>query len=73
MSVLPLPLPGRALERLFTPGIRLGWTFHDGRALTAPYREPQPDPEAVHEQLAERAGSAHIRYARARRCSRRPR
>ena len=62
-----VPVPGRTLEQLFIPGLRLGWTFHDRRTLTAPYREPQPDPEVVREQIAERAASAQVRYARARR------
>ena len=67
MSVQPVPSAGRSLERLFTPGIRLGWTFRDRRSLTAPYPEPQPDPELLREQMAERAAVAQARYARARR------
>ncbi len=62
-----VPVPGRTLEQLFIPGLRLGWTFHDRRSMAAPYREPQPDPEVVREQIAERAASAQVRYARARR------
>ena len=67
MSVQPALPAGRALERLFTPGIRLGWTFRDRNGLTAPYPEPEPDPEVLREQTAERAAVAQARYARARR------
>jgi hypothetical protein len=67
MSVQPALPVGRALERLFTPGIRLGWTFRDRDGLTAPYPEPQPDPEILREQTAERAVAAQASYARARR------
>jgi hypothetical protein len=63
-SALPA---GRALERLFAPGIRLGWTFRDRRTLAAPYREPRPDPARVSEDLAERAVVSAASYARARR------
>ena len=66
-SAEAVPVPGRTLERLFIPGLRLGWTFRDRRSLAAPYREPQPDPEVVREQISERAASAQVRYARARR------
>jgi hypothetical protein len=67
MSVQPGLPGGRALERLFTPGIRLGWTFRDRHGLTAPYPEPQPDPEVLREQTAERAVAAQASYVRARR------
>ena len=67
MSVQPALLAGRALERLFTPGIRLGWTFRDRHGLTNPYPEPQPDPDVLRKQTAERAAAAQARYARARR------
>jgi hypothetical protein len=67
MSVQPALPAGRALERLFTPGIRLGWTFRDRHGLTAPYPEPQPDPDKLRKQTAERAAAAQARYARARR------
>src|SRR5436305_11954430 len=66
-SAEAVPVPGRVLERLFIPGLRLGWTFRDRRSLAAPYREPQPEPEIVRDQIAERAASARVRYARARR------
>jgi hypothetical protein len=44
MSVQPALLTGRALERLFAPGIRLGWTFRDRNGMTTPYPEPEPAP-----------------------------
>jgi len=67
MSVQPALPTGRALERLFTPGIRLGWTYRDRRGLTAPYPEPEPDPELLRGQMTERAAVAQVSYARARR------
>jgi len=67
MSVQPAWSAGPTLERLFTPGIRLGWTFRDRRGLTSPYPEPQPDLELVREQMTERAAVAQSRYATARR------
>jgi hypothetical protein len=67
MSVQPALPAGRALERLFTPGIRLGWTFRDRNGLTAPYPEPEPNPEVLRKQTAERAAAAQASYARARR------
>jgi hypothetical protein len=62
VSVQPSSLP---LERLFAPGIRLGWTFRGRGALLTPYREPRPDPSVLQEQMAERAALAQSRYARA--------
>jgi hypothetical protein len=75
MSVQPALPAGRALERLFTPGIRLGWTFRDRNGLTVPYPEPEPepDPEVLHKQMAERAAAAQASYARARRWVIKPR
>ena len=67
MSVQSALSVGRALERLFTPGIRLGWTFRDRHGLTAPYPEPQPDPDVLRKHTAERAAAAQASYARARR------
>ena len=67
MGVQPVLSAGRSLERLFAPGIRLGWTFRDRRALASPYRETQPDPDVLREQMAERAAIAQSRYALARR------
>ena len=67
MSVQPVPLAGRALERLFTPGARLGWIFRDLRQLAAPFSEPEPDPGETREQAAARAAAAQASYARARR------
>jgi hypothetical protein len=67
VSVQPVPTPRLVLERLFTPGIRLGWAFGDRRALAAPYPEPEPDPEHVTRQAAERAVAVQAAYARARR------
>ncbi len=68
MSVQPALPAGRALERLFTPGIRLGWTFRDRNGLIAPYPEPEPDPERL-AQADCRTGRrcTQARYARARR------
>jgi hypothetical protein len=66
MSVQPV-LAGRTLERLFTPGIRLGWTFRDREAIVTPYSEPAPDPDLLHKQLTERVAVAQSSYARARR------
>lgn len=66
MSVQPV-LAGRSLERLFTPGIRLGWTFRDRSSLGTPYLEPAPDPGLVHKQIAERVAITQSRHARARR------
>ena len=40
MSVQPVLPAGRVLERLFTPGARLGWSFRDRRELAAHYPEP---------------------------------
>jgi hypothetical protein len=67
MSIQPALPAGRALERLFTPSIRLGWTFRDRNGLTKPYPEPQPDPEVLRKQTAERAAVAQASYSRARR------
>ena len=67
MSVQPVLPAGRALERLFTPGIRLGWTFRDRSSPGTPYLEPAPDPGLVHKQIAERVAITQSRYARARR------
>jgi hypothetical protein len=66
MSVQPV-LAGRTLERLFTPGIRLGWTFRDRDAIVTPYSEPAPDPDLLHKQMTERVAVAQSSYARARR------
>jgi hypothetical protein len=59
--------PALVLDRLFTPGARLGWVFRDLRRLAAPFREPEPDPERTREQAAVRAAAAQARYTRARR------
>jgi hypothetical protein len=67
MRVQPALPAGQALERLFTPGIRLGWTFPDRNGLTAPYPESEPNPEVLHKQTAERAAAAQASYATARR------
>jgi hypothetical protein len=67
MSVQHVPPPRLVLERLLTPGIRLGWAFRDRHALAAPFPEPEPDPGHVQRQSAERAVAAQARYARARR------
>lgn len=59
--------PALVLDRLFTPGARLGWVFRDPRLMAAPFPEPRPDPERTRDQVAARAGAARARYARARR------
>jgi hypothetical protein len=61
---IPIALP---LERLFAPGIRLGWTFRDRRAQATPYREPPPDLDVLQNQMTERAAVAQSRSAFARR------
>lgn len=66
MSVQPA-LAGRAWERLFSPGIKLGWTFRDRSSLGTPFLEPHPDPGLVSKQIAERVAITQSRYARARR------
>jgi hypothetical protein len=63
MSVQPVLV----LDRLFTPGARLGWVFRDPRRLAAPFSEAEPDPESIREQVAARAVAAQTRYDRARR------
>jgi hypothetical protein len=59
--------PALVLDRLFTPGARLGWVFRDPRRMAAPFPEPRPDPERTRDQVAARAAAAQARYARARR------
>jgi hypothetical protein len=59
--------PALVLDRLFTPGARLGWVFRDPRLLVAPFPEPEPDPERTRAQVATRAAAAQARHARARR------
>jgi hypothetical protein len=59
--------PAHVLDRLFTPGARLGWVFRDPRRMTAPFPEPEPDPKRARERVAARAAAAQARYARARR------
>jgi hypothetical protein len=58
---------GRSLERLFAPGIRLGWTFRDRDPTVTPYSEPAPDPDLLHKNLTERVAVAQSPYTRARR------
>jgi hypothetical protein len=75
MSVPPapqIPPPRLALERLFTPGARLGWIFRDLRQMTAPYPEPKPDPGKTRRRAAARAAAAQARYRRASRWLLRP-
>ncbi len=64
MSVQPAPRARTDAGAAVAPGIRLGWTCRDRRLLAAPYPEPQPDPDLVHEQMAERAALTQARYAR---------
>jgi hypothetical protein len=59
--------PALVLDRLFTPGARLGWVFRDPRRMAAPFPEPRPEPERTRDQVAARAAAAQARYARARR------
>ena len=59
--------PVLMLDRLFTPGGRMGWVFRDLRQQTAPFREAEPDPGRTREQVAARAVAAQTRYAWARR------
>jgi hypothetical protein len=47
--------PALVLDRLFTPGARLGWVFRDLRQLARPFGEPEPDPERTCEQAAAQA------------------
>ena len=58
--------PALVLDRLFTPGARLGWVFRDPRLMAAPFPEPEPDPERTRDQVAARAAAAQARHARAR-------
>ena len=59
--------PALVLDRLFTPGARLGWVFRDPRRMAAPFPEPPPEPERTRDQVAARAAAAQARHARARR------
>ena len=63
MSVQPVLM----LDRLFTPGARLGWVFRDLRRQAAPFPEAEPGPGRIREQVAARAVAAQTRYSRARR------
>jgi len=69
---MSVPPPRLALERLFTPGARLGWIFRDLRAIVAPYPEPEPDPGRWRSRATARAEAAQARYDRARRWTVRP-
>jgi hypothetical protein len=69
---MSVPPPRLALERLFTPGVRLGWIFRDLRTMLAPYPEPEPDPGRWRNRAAARAEAAQARYDRARRWTVRP-
>ncbi|MGH3193129.1 MAG: hypothetical protein ACRDOL_38940, partial [Streptosporangiaceae bacterium] len=69
---MSVPPPRLALERLFTPGARLGWIFRDLRTIVAPYPEPEPDAGRWHRRAAARAEAAQARYDRARRWTVRP-
>jgi hypothetical protein len=59
---------GRAWRQrlLFTPPVRLGWTFRSRRDLIAAYPEPPPDPEAIKQQAAARLAAATRSWQRAR-------
>src|ERR1700678_3460744 len=59
---------GRAWRQrlLFTPPVRLGWTFRSRRDLIAAYPEPPPDPEAIKQQAAARLAAATRAWQRAR-------
>src|ERR1700678_3573116 len=69
---MSVPPPRLALERLFTPGARLGWIFRDLRTIVAPYPEAEPDPGWWRKRAARRARAAQARYDRARRWTVRP-
>jgi hypothetical protein len=69
---MSVPPPRLALERLFTPGARLGWIFRDLRTIVAPYPEPEPDAGRWRRRAAARAEAAQARYDRARRWTVRP-
>src|SRR5580698_7924032 len=69
---MSVPPPRLAMERLFTPGARLGWIFRDLRTIVAPYPEAEPDPGRWRERAAARAAAAQARYDRARRWTVRP-
>jgi hypothetical protein len=56
----------RASQSLFTPGLRLGWTFRDRRTLYAPFPEPPPKPETFHRQAAARLAAAQRSWEQAR-------
>ena len=57
--------PAYVLDRLFTPGARLGWVFRDPHRMTAPFPEPEPDPEHVPRLQFDRLLGAHPQEAKA--------
>ena len=57
--------PAYVLDRLFTPGARLGWVFRDPRRLAAPFPEPEPDPAGTRDEVAARVAATQAKYARA--------
>jgi hypothetical protein len=62
-----------ARERLlFTPPVRLGWTFRSRRALITPYPEPPPDPQIIGQQAAARLAAATTSWQRAKKWGIRP-
>src|SRR5580658_8765385 len=71
-GAMSVPPPRLALERLFTPGARLGWIFRDLRTIVAPYPEAEPDPGQWRMRAAARAAAGQARYDRARRWTVRP-
>jgi hypothetical protein len=65
---------GRAARHrlLFTPPVRLGWTFRSRGSLIAPYGEPPPDPQLIAEQAATRLTAATVSWQRAKKWGIRP-
>ena len=59
---MSVPPPRLALERLFTPGARLGWIFRDLRTIVAPYPEAEPDPDRWRKRAAARAAAEVSTY-----------
>jgi hypothetical protein len=74
MHQQPAAPRGRAARHrlLFTPPVRLGWTFRSRRALITPYSEPPPDPEMIRQQAAARLVTATRSWQQAKKWGIRP-
>jgi hypothetical protein len=75
MTIQPLPEQGGTTEpraMLFTPRLRLGWTYTDHRSLIAPYSEPPPDHGAISQQAAARLADARQKWQQALKWALRP-